>query len=187
MTGNSYQLSFKKNIENNLEIIVSDKISTEEIFSGLFINENENQNITFDGLSLEIRNSSQNGNSFVPVSENDTYEFSTVQKTYDQTKAVSDADKINIFPNPYYYKVESTGIYKYPDEVTFTHLPQRAVIRIFNISGQIVNTITKNSAEQIVKWDLYAKWGRRVAIGLYIIHIELPDIGTTKILKLAVI
>lgn len=186
LTGNSYQLSFRNNNENYLEIVIKNKDESKEIFAGLLINGNQNQNITFDGLNLEIKNSSANGNVLIPLSQSDIYEFATVEKNYDQNKAVSDAEKINVFPNPYYYKVQSTGIYKYPDEVTFTHLPQRAVIRIFNISGQIVNTISKNSPEQFIKWDLYAKWGRRVAIGLYIIHIELPDIGTTKILKLAV-
>lgn len=69
LTGNSYQLSFKKDSENNLEIIITDKNESTEIFSGLFIKENENQNITFGGISLEINNSSQNGNSFIPFSE----------------------------------------------------------------------------------------------------------------------
>ncbi|OGV84656.1 MAG: hypothetical protein A3J88_01665, partial [Melioribacter sp. RIFOXYB12_FULL_38_5] len=71
--------------------------------------------------------------------------------------------------------------------VTFTHLPQRAVIKIFNISGQLVRIIEKDSPGKTVTWNFSNSDGWLVAGGMYVAYIELPEFGKTKILKLIVI
>ncbi len=76
---------------------------------------------------------------------------------------------------------------KYNRFVTFTHLPDKATIRIFNLAGVLVKTIEKTDAGQFQRWDLANESGLPVASGLYIAYIEMPDVGTTKIVKLAVI
>lgn len=51
--------------------------------------------------------------------------------------AKKDVEKINVFPNPYYgyqYR-ELAPNNKY---VTFSHLPDNAIIRIFDLSGVLV-------------------------------------------------
>jgi hypothetical protein len=71
--------------------------------------------------------------------------------------------------------------------VTFSHLPDKATIRIFNLAGVLVKTINKDNQDQFQRWDLANESGLPVASGLYIAYIEMPDIGTTKILKVAII
>lgn len=117
----------------------------------------------------------------------DTYTFSTpVATSYSDTRAKKDVEKINVFPNPYYgfqYR-ETTREGKY---VTFSHLPTRATIRIFDLAGVLVRTIDKNDESQFTRWNLQNNNNYPVASGIYIVYIDMPDLGTTKILKLALI
>jgi hypothetical protein len=105
---------------------------------------------------------------------------------YSASKAKEDVKKINVFPNPY-YAVNSEEINKYNRFVTFTHLPKKAKVRIFNLAGVLVRTIDKTDDTQFLRWDLANEDGLPVASGLYIAYIELPELGTTKILKLAIV
>jgi hypothetical protein len=117
----------------------------------------------------------------------DTYTFSPAAATFANTdKAREETERINVFPNPY-YGVNSEEINKYNRFVTFSHLPTKATIRIFNLAGVLVKTIEKDNLDQFERWDLLNQNGLPVASGLYIVYIELPDLGTTKILKAAII
>ncbi|MBV6420002.1 MAG: hypothetical protein DAHOPDDO_01228 [Ignavibacteriaceae bacterium] len=117
----------------------------------------------------------------------DTYTFSPSKATFTNTeKAIKETERINVFPNPY-YGVNSEELNKYNRFVTFSHLPTKATIRIFNIAGVLVKTIEKDNPDQFERWDLANQNGLPVASGLYIVYIELPDLGTTKILKAAII
>jgi len=100
--------------------------------------------------------------------------------------AKQEVDKINAFPNPY-YGVNPREVNKYQRFVTFSHLPQKATLRIFNLAGQLVRIIQKDSPSQFTTWDLVNDNSFPVASGLYIVHVDMPDLGQTKILKLAVI
>ena len=98
-----------------------------------------------------------------------------------------DVEKINVFPNPYFgfHYRETAANNKY---VTFSHLPDNAVIRIFDLSGVLVKTINHVSTSgQFDTWNLQNDYSYPVASGIYIVYIDMPDLGTTKILKLAVI
>jgi hypothetical protein len=92
---------------------------------------------------------------------------------------------INVFPNPYYgvNTFESTTTDRY---VTFSHLPQKAEIRIFSLAGHLVRRLTKDDPGQFMRWDLRNEKAFFVASGLYIIYIDMKGIGV-KTLKLAVI
>lgn len=116
----------------------------------------------------------------------DTYKFNTTELMYSASKAKEDVKKINVFPNPY-YAVNSEEINKYNRFVTFTHLPKKAKVRIFNLAGVLVKTIDKDDQDQFLRWDLANKYGLPVASGLYIAHIEMPEIGKDKILKFTII
>ena len=102
------------------------------------------------------------------------------------TLAKTQASQINVFPNPYFgfQPLETT---RYTRFVTFSHLPQKATIRIFTLSGQMVRSFSKDDPSQFFQWDLKNGVGIPVASGVYVVHIDLPDVGTTKILKLSVI
>ncbi len=100
--------------------------------------------------------------------------------------ARNDVSLINVFPNPY-YGVNPQEINKYERFVTFSHLPKKAVIRIFNLAGIMVRRIDRERDSQFEHWDLKNDSGLPVGSGLYIAHIDMPDLGVTKILKIAVV
>lgn len=108
-------------------------------------------------------------------------------KTSSMDLAKKDVEKINVFPNPYYgyqYR-ELAPNNKY---VTFSHLPDNAIIRIFDLSGVLVKTITHIPNQgQFETWNLANDSNYPVASGIYIVYIDMPDLGTTKVLKLAII
>ncbi|MDP4196611.1 MAG: T9SS type A sorting domain-containing protein [Bacteroidota bacterium] len=116
----------------------------------------------------------------------DAWQFKSATVTVSDDAAKADVEKINVFPNPY-YAVNSQELNKYQKFVTFSHLPQDATLRIFNLAGQLVRTIQKNTTDQFQRWDLNNDSGLPVASGLYIVHVDMPKLGKTKILKVAVI
>jgi len=121
-----------------------------------------------------------------PITVSDSYSFSTPEVSYDAATAKQDVDQIQVFPNPY-YGANPQELNKYQRYVTFNHLPPDCTIRIFNLGGQMVKKIEKSSNQQFERWDLLNQQGLPVGSGLYIAHIDMPDLGTTKILKLAII
>lgn len=116
----------------------------------------------------------------------DVFSFTAPEVTYDAATAKQDVDQIQVFPNPY-YGANPQELNKYQRYVTFNHLPPDCTIRIFNLGGQLVKKIEKSSNQQFERWDLLNQLGLPVGSGLYIAHIDMPDLGTTKILKLAII
>ncbi len=116
----------------------------------------------------------------------DVFSVTALATTESSELAAQDVNKINVFPNPY-YGVNPQEINKYERFVTINHLPDYAKIRIFNLAGQLVRTIEKTEAGQFQRWDLLTDSGLPVASGLYIIYVDMPDLGRTKILKAAVI
>ena len=84
--------------------------------------------------------------------------------------AKQDIVNINVFPNPY-YGVNTEELNKYQRFVTFSHLPQHATIKIFNLAGVQVRQIEHLSASQFERWDLANESGFPVGSGLYIAHI----------------
>lgn len=116
----------------------------------------------------------------------DVYHFKAPTPGYSTEQAKQDLNKINVFPNPY-YGVNSEELNKYNRFVMFTHLPPKAKIRIFNLAGVLVKTLDKDDPSQFQRWDLANQSGLPVASGLYIAYIDMPELGSTKILKLAII
>lgn len=149
---------------------------------------------------FKVKTGTKNGQNAGTLTISPKIRFSTADKyTFsDPTKAAVknnmalakvEAEKVNVYPNPYYaYNPAETN--RFNRFVTFTHLPANATIRIFNLAGQIVKVIKKDGAfnpGQFERWDLNNQYGFPVASGIYIAHIDMPDIGKTKILKLVII
>ena len=123
------------------------------------------------------------------VTSQDKWTFSTAGKNAVSSPDVAKQDvvNINVFPNPY-YGVNSQELNKYQRFVTFSHLPQHATIKIFNLSGVQVRQIEHLADSQFERWDLANEAGLPVGSGLYIVHILMPELGgAIKILKVAII
>jgi hypothetical protein len=121
---------------------------------------------------------------------NDVFRFSTPPPQKGAAYERASADKVGVFPNPYYAfnPAETNRLVRF---VTFNNLPPVATVRIFNLAGHKVRTLQKNDPSQFLRWDLNNDDNFPVASGMYIAHIEmtLPSDGSkvTKILKIAVI
>lgn len=121
----------------------------------------------------------------------DIFQFVTRAAYSDKTRAKMQLDDIAVVPNPYpgVASWESNSDFgEGGRKIYFIHLPPKATIRIYTISGYLVDKIEhqsqiNNGAEP---WDLRSKDGREIAYGIYIYHVDAPGVGE-KIGKFAVI
>jgi hypothetical protein len=116
----------------------------------------------------------------------DEFSFTAPAAGYSEADAKEDVKNISVFPNPYYAN-NSLQLNRFDRFVTFTHLPQNASVRIFNLAGLQVRQLEKTDATQFLKWDLMNESNLPVASGLYIAHIDMPDLNKTKILKIMIV
>ena len=111
----------------------------------------------------------------------------------DNELAKVEMDDITVVPNPYVVTArwEPKHIYvsgRGPRKLDFINLPQECTIKIFTLSGYLVDEIHHTSQYEhgTYSWDMLSKDGLEIAYGLYIYHIDAPNIGE-KTGKFAVI
>lgn len=121
-----------------------------------------------------------------PNTVTDSFTFSTVAPEKSLALAQASAKNVGVFPNPYFAfnPQETTRLSRF---VTFNNLPETATIRIFNLAGQLVARLDKSDASQFIRWNLLNLSNLPVASGMYIAHVDMPALGATKVLKLAII
>ena len=102
---------------------------------------------------------------------------------------------INVVPNPYYaysaYEATSNiERSQFDTRVKITNLPKKCNIKIFNLSGKLIKSFKidqtigyDESPRQVtsIDWDLKNSQGIPVAGGVYLIHVEVPEVGETII------
>jgi hypothetical protein len=91
--------------------------------------------------------------------------------------ALKDALKmINVVPNPYYAysDYERTRI---DTRVKITNLPDKCTVRIYSVNGKLIRTFKKDSPVTSLDWDLTNFKAIPVAGGVYLIHVEVPEVG----------
>ena len=122
--------------------------------------------------------------SLTPVNRNfPMYTFNTSDiktSTNDNEAAKNALDIINIVPNPYYAysEYERTSGEKI---VKVTNLPEKCTISIYNVGGTLIRRYVKADPKTSLDWDLKNHVGIPVAGGVYLIHVEIPDVGETVI------
>ena len=90
-------------------------------------------------------------------------------------------DIINVVPNPYYaYSQYESG--RLDNRVKITNVPEKCTIRIFNMQGSLIRQFIKDDPITSVEWDLTNTQAIPISSGVYIIHVEVPDVGE-KIVK----
>jgi hypothetical protein len=143
-----------------------------------------------------------------PFFTNDSLVFTVVglDDDLDESNIAEEMEKIRVVPNPYVVTNTMEGAVANWDrnqrrQIMFTHIPAQSKIRIFSVSGVLIDEIyvdnsiesnvnawDKNSeANGTVHWDLRSKEGLEIAAGYYIYHIESKVTGDVKIGKFAVI
>jgi hypothetical protein len=128
-----------------------------------------------------------------PFLSSDVFRFVSHAGYINDKKAKVDLDKIKVVPNPYAAAAlwEPKNPYssgRGPRELHFTHLPAKATIRIFTITGELVKTIYHNSQfnDGTEIWNMLSRDNLAISYGVYVYQVEAPGIGS-KIGKFAVI
>jgi len=88
---------------------------------------------------------------------------------------------INVVPNPYLAFSEYERN-KLDNRVKITNLPERCTIRIYTSNGKLVKTIKKDNPLTYQDWTLTNHADIPVSGGMYLIHIEVPNVGE-RVLK----
>jgi hypothetical protein len=106
-------------------------------------------------------------------------EIATVLGSNDQLKEA--LEMINVVPNPYYAfsEYERTRI---ETKVKITNLPEKCTVKIYTTNGKLVRTFFKDSPVTSLDWDLTNAKAIPIASGIYLIHVDVPEVGE-KVLK----
>ena len=121
-----------------------------------------------------------------------TDEFTVTAPKQASSDPVEDVKMINVFPNPYMGRHELEGtdsVLPLPKYVTFNHLPtsQDVYFKIFNVAGTMVANFQKSTTTQYQKWNMRNSNDFPLASGVYVIHIDMPGLNTSKVLKFAMV
>ncbi len=124
-------------------------------------------------------------NNNLPVYDFNTSDIGTIKGSADA--AVKALDLINIVPNPYYaysgYETTTSQTI-----VKITNIPVNCKITIFTMNGTLVRTFNVAQSENSQKsingvavtsqdWDLNNQSRIPIASGLYLIHVDVPNVG----------
>jgi hypothetical protein len=116
-----------------------------------------------------------------------TYKISVTQGFGVDSAKSGDLSLVHTVPDPYYI-TNALEITPSAKVMKFVNLPSRAIIRIYSVSGVLVQTLTHNDqtggSEQA--WDLRSRSNQFVASGVYFYHVEGPD-GQTKVGRFTVV
>ncbi len=130
-----------------------------------------------------------------PFLATDIYEFTVAGPRLDTEAAQSALGDVRVVPNPYRGASAFEVANPFPTgrgerQIRFVNLPPRATIRIFTVSGRLVKTLELNegtnegfTAGQLLggslPWDLLNEDRLEVAYGMYLYHVEAPNVGET--------
>ena len=99
-----------------------------------------------------------------------------------QSQALQEVlDMINVVPNPYYAFSEYERN-KLDNRIKITNLPEKCTISIYTTNGKLVKRIEKDSPITYQDWTLTNYANIPVASGVYLIHVEVANIGD-RVLK----
>ena len=119
-----------------------------------------------------------------PYRTGETVRFQTQSPVLDAQKARTDLSRILVVPNPYVggasWEPQPTSVGRGDRLIYFIHLPHQCTIRIYTISGHLVQTIQHQSGidDGQEPWNLVSRDGMDIAFGVYVYHVDAPGIGT---------
>ena len=106
----------------------------------------------------------------------------------------SSMDDIKVVPNPYVATnimepVLANWKLNQRRRLMFTHLPAECEIKIFTVSGVLVDIIDVNNSagNGIAFWDLKTNEGLEAAAGMYVYYVKAKGVDAVKTGKFAVI
>ncbi len=115
---------------------------------------------------------------------NDRFRFSTYSHQVDNQEAKDELENIKVVPNPYVVTAAWEPRNPYSSgrgdrSLHFIHLPPKCTIRVYSIDGKLIQRIEHdtNIADGSAEWDMLSKDQMEISYGLYIYHVEAPEIG----------
>jgi hypothetical protein len=116
----------------------------------------------------------------------------------DKAEYANALSNVRIVPNPYYaYSAYESS--PFTNTVKVTNLPERAIVTIYTIDGKFIRRFDReerpgiigganspNTTGQInasVDWDMKNNKGIPIASGVYLFHVEAPELGEEIVLK----
>ena len=122
-----------------------------------------------------------------PLVPNLTLAYQVTQQYTNDTLKGGNLAKVHTVPDPYYVTnaFEQTTTSKV---LRFVNLPSRCILRIYSLSGVLVQVIPFNdqSGGGETQWNLRSRNNQVVASGVYFYHVETPD-GKTKIGRFTIV
>ena len=121
-----------------------------------------------------------------PYATGDRIAFSFTAPGFDAARAADELADVFVVPNP--YVAQSTFEPANPfitgrgeRRIYFMNLPPQCTIRIYTITGELVQTLTHDSTvdDGQEPWDLTSRDGMDVAFGVYLFHVDAPGVGET--------
>jgi hypothetical protein len=111
-----------------------------------------------------------------------------------EKKLANTMDDIKVVPNPY-IATNSMEPHLFNSSLNqrrrlmFTHIPAQCIIKIFTISGIMVDEIKVQNPPPmgIVHWDMLTYEGLEIAPGIYFYHVKAENTGDEKLGKFAII
>jgi hypothetical protein len=117
-----------------------------------------------------------------PFTKKDSFALATTPINYDAKAAAGMLDKVYVVPNPYVVSSQFELPANQPDHrggrsLQFRNLPEVCTIRIYTMTGELVQTLQKDDLNSYLSWDILSSESARLAYGVYIYHIETPAGG----------
>ena len=120
-----------------------------------------------------------------PFRTGESVQFTTTSPAVNISKAQSDLGKIAVVPNPYVgaasWEPSSSNAGRGVRRIFFIHLPRECTIRIYTMSGALVQTLEHNGTidDGQEPWNLVSRDGMDISFGMYVYHVDAPGIGTS--------
>ncbi|MCB0283638.1 MAG: hypothetical protein KDF60_13720 [Calditrichaeota bacterium] len=148
-----------------------------------------------DSLSLPVADDVYRIKQNRPFAVTDTIKFQVNPEGLVNTNEISTSlDKIKVVPNPYIAgnamePAVLSPLRSQQRRLLFTHIPAKCTIKIFSVSGVLVDVIEVQNEPNngIIHWDLKTKEGLEIAAGIYIYHVKSHVTGDERISKFAII
>jgi len=119
-----------------------------------------------DSLVIPVFNPFQEGDGYI-VETSGIYQIEEPQQ--------EDISKVRVVPNPYIVSA-AWEFDEFSRKIQFQNLPSRCTIYIFNIAGELVQTLYHDDLfDGSEDWNLWTSNRQEVAPGLYIWVVETPD------------
>lgn len=118
------------------------------------------------------------------------------------TEPPKEVGEVAVVPNPYRGDInynETNPAWEKPPEsrerwleqdrrIQFINLPQKCTIKIFTVSGTLVQTLNHNSVDRGYEdWNLTSSVGQAISSGIYLFTVENKDGGEVQVGKFVVI